>query len=424
MRNRFFRTLTPALSRGTGRGGKYRRRGTIFIAALGTTVILAGLVLAFAEKMRTEALASANRLSYLQADATEQAAEQWVLAQVDEYTTDAGTITQIPAAGLQVGTGYFWIIQPNPDDDSQLYFGITDECSKLNLNHMPRNGNLTPEQEGTLLMNLPNMTQDVADAMADWHRSGTNPTSDGAEDSYYQSLPEQYDCKNNVYETVEELMLVKGMTPQLLFGYDLNRNGVIDASEQSAGGLNATLGSGPNGSCGIFNYLTAYSKGQIVRGGPNPPTTNVGLINVNTAPVEVLECLPGAQGGFLDEADAEAIVAERSGGDTTGTNWVQSVLSSRATYNLIRGAITGGSFDYSADIVAVSGDGRAFKRVRIVVDCSPTSANSQTAVTPSKIIYRRDLTSYGWPLWPELRTSMQTGQGVPSQYQETSESGL
>ncbi|HUB27047.1 MAG TPA: hypothetical protein VL992_16600, partial [Tepidisphaeraceae bacterium] len=388
-----------------------------------TTVILAGLVLAFAEKMRTEALASANRLSYLQADAVEQAAEQFVLAQVDEYTTDAVTITEVPAAGLQVGNGYFWILRPNQDEDDQYDFGIADECSKLNISHAPRSGTtITPEQEGDMWMNLPNMTQDVADAIADWHRGGNNPTSDGAESSYYQSLPEQYDCKNNLFETVEELFLVRGVTPQLMFGYDTNRNGVIDANEQSSGGLNASMGSnGPTASRGIYQFLTAWSHGQMPTGGPNPPTTNIGLINVNTAPVTVLECLPGTNNGFLSEADAEAIVSERESGTTTGTRWVQSVLTSRSDYALIRDAITGGSFDYSADIVAVSADGRAFKRVLIVVDCSPTSARSQEATTPSKIIYRRDLTSYGWPLWPELRQSMQSGQGVPSQYQETSE---
>jgi len=55
---------------------RLRRRGAIFVTALGIVVILSGLILVFAQEMRTEAIASANRLSYLQADAVEQGAEK------------------------------------------------------------------------------------------------------------------------------------------------------------------------------------------------------------------------------------------------------------------------------------------------------------------------------------------------------------
>ena len=65
--------------------------------------------------------------------------------------------------------------------------------------------------------------------------------------------------------------------------------------------------------------------------------------------------------------------------------------------------ITGRSFQYSADIVAVSHDGRAFKRVRIVVDARNT---------PPKIIYRRDLTSLGWPLPQQIRDQLRSGQQI------------
>jgi type II secretory pathway component PulK len=60
-----------------------RRRGVIFITALGIIVVLTGLALVFAQAMRTEALASGNRRSQAQADAVELGAEQWVLAQID-----------------------------------------------------------------------------------------------------------------------------------------------------------------------------------------------------------------------------------------------------------------------------------------------------------------------------------------------------
>lgn len=54
-------------------------------------------------------------------------------------------------------------------------------------------------------------------------------------------------------ESLEELLLVQGVTPQFLFGNDLNRNGVIDPEEDD--------GSGPN-NLGLSAFLTVYSREQ------------------------------------------------------------------------------------------------------------------------------------------------------------------
>jgi hypothetical protein len=48
----------------------------------------------------------------------------------------------------------------------------------------------------------------------------------GAEIETYSALG--YACKNGPPDTIEELLLVRGVTPDLLFGADMNRNGVID----------------------------------------------------------------------------------------------------------------------------------------------------------------------------------------------------
>ncbi len=207
-----------------------RRSGMIFVTALGIIIILTGLVLVFAQAMRTENLASANRRSDADADAIEHGAEQWVQAQVDAYTTDAMTITQVPAEGIQVGSGYFWILQSDPDSDQSQLFGITDESGKLNIN------TATATQ---LMRGFPCvMEQNVADAINDWRNPAARATADGAETNYYESLTEPYECKNGPYDTVEELLLVDGVTPQLLFGYDFNRNGILEDAERSAGGSN------------------------------------------------------------------------------------------------------------------------------------------------------------------------------------------
>jgi general secretion pathway protein K len=41
---------------------------------------------------------------------------------------------------------------------------------------------------------------------------------DGAEDDYYMSLERPYHCKNGPLDSLEELLLVKGVTPELFYG--------------------------------------------------------------------------------------------------------------------------------------------------------------------------------------------------------------
>jgi type II secretory pathway component PulK len=364
-------------------GGARRHRGVIFVTALGIVVILAGLVLVFAQAMRSESLASANRLSAAQADAVELGAEQWVLAQCDAYTKDAQEITQVPAEALQVGGGYFWILQPDPDSDSTYQFGIVDEGSKMDINFA---GLYQLEALSTSV--APNFTPEMAASIVAWRGgagSASAVASGGADTSYYQSLPEPYDLKGPPgFETVEELLLVQDITPRIMWGYDMNRNGVLEDAERNAGGVSNYTGAGSGAdNRGIYNYLTCYNGTQG--------------ININTASDTVMMAVLG-----LTQAQAEEIVTERAGQDNTTSTWVTSIIG-QATYTQLKNLklIVGSSQKYSADIVAVSGDGRSFKRVRIVVDDS---------VTPAKIIYRKDLTSYGWPLTDDIRQQLRAGQ--------------
>jgi DNA uptake protein ComE-like DNA-binding protein len=313
----------------------------IFIIALGIIVILSSMLLVFARSMRTAAIASGNNLSALKADAVEQGAERWVLAQVDQSGTDATTLTQIPAEAIQVGGGYFWILRFYTDSDQSFDFGITDESTKVNLN----------TAQSDALMEVPGMTQDIADSIVAWRSPPANDSGgQGAQSDYYESLADPYTAKNAPFETVGELLLVKGITPDILYGSDLNRNGVIDDAERAAGGTSSMFSSSAQDSRGLFNYVTVY--GAPARAAPPP----------------------AAPGG---------------------------------TQKSSSGAAAGQSYMYSADIVAVSGDGRAFRRARIVVNGRQP---------PSRIIFRKDLTDLGWPLPPEIRTALRAGQPPPTGY--------
>jgi DNA uptake protein ComE-like DNA-binding protein len=150
----------------------------------------------------------------------------------------------------------------------------------------------------------------------------------------------------------------------------------------------------------MFTQLTANPP--VAAGPATQPAAiaaRLAKVNVYTAPREVLYCLPG-----LEESDADAIVGSRdaqSSSTPADLSWLIGVLTPEKLTQM-GGYVTGASKVYSADIVAASSDGRAFKRVRIVVD-------ARTA--PSKIIYRRDMTSAGWPLDASVLTSLKEGRG-------------
>jgi type II secretory pathway component PulK len=127
---------------------------------------------------------------------------------------------------------------------------------------------------------------------------------------------------------------------------------------------------------------------------------NNARVNVNTAPREVLRCLNG-----LEDSDAAALVAARNNGaDTTNIAWVAEAIDKTKAV-AIGDQITGRSYRYSADVLGVSGDGRAYRRVRIVVDA--------TQSTPT-IVSRRDLTDAGWSTDWNVRRGLRLGAGLDS----------
>lgn len=98
----------------------------------------------------------------------------------------------------------------------------------------------------TMLMGLPGMTEDVADAILDFIDADEEARPYGAEYAdYYQQLQPGYKPLNGPLTSIEQLLLVRGVTPQLMFGYDQNRNGYIDASEHSQMMMGVQVGGAP-----------------------------------------------------------------------------------------------------------------------------------------------------------------------------------
>jgi hypothetical protein len=126
-----------------------------------------------------------------------------------------------------------------------------------------------------------------------------------------------------------------------------------------------------------------------------------GRINPMRAPRAVLLTLRG-----IAEPDVDKLLASRRTLDTRAgaattvkIGWVMDSLGEKAIG--LGDQITGRTYQWSADILATSGNGRAFKRVRIVVD--------SRSGTPT-IVYRRDLTDRGFPMDKQLLADIRAGR--------------
>ena len=58
----------------------------------------------------------------------------------------------------------------------------------------------------------------IVDSILDWRDKDHLHRINGAEDEYYKSLPESYECRDGDFMSVGELLLVKGVTPSIYYG--------------------------------------------------------------------------------------------------------------------------------------------------------------------------------------------------------------
>lgn len=58
----------------------------------------------------------------------------------------------------------------------------------------------------------------IVDSILDWRDEDDLHRLNGAEDDYYLGLDRPYPCKDGPFEAVEELLLVRGVTPEIFYG--------------------------------------------------------------------------------------------------------------------------------------------------------------------------------------------------------------
>ncbi|MFM2217795.1 MAG: hypothetical protein RL240_2113, partial [Planctomycetota bacterium] len=244
---------------------------------------------------------------------------------------------------------------------SGVRFGLQNESAKLNLNVLPMidsalsipaamlgaasdsmmpTGDSTSQPTGSpsigrdLLMALPAMDESIADAILDFIDPDDDPREFGCEREYYTQLPNPYAPTNGPLSSIEQLLLVRGVTPYLLFGLDQNRNGILESSESSAAQsgmqpgangmvgssspMNLSAGSGTSSgaktesppSLGWAMYLTLYSKERNLTSEGQP------RVNINNSDMTTLRTDLSTA---LGEDVATFILAYRAFGPSSGT---------------------------------------------------------------------------------------------------------
>lgn len=169
-------------------------------------------------------------------------------------------------------------------DNGFFTISITDESGKVDINTTPdiilRNllGNLDVEPENIDI---------IVDSIMDWKDTDDLHRLHGAESDYYMSLSNPYKAKNAPFDTFEELLIVQGVTPEILYG-NKDRKGLIDF---------ITVNSGADG----ININTAQREVLISIPGITPETADKIIDMRQTSDITSLQDIVGSESYSISE---------------------------------------------------------------------------------------------------------------------------
>jgi len=245
------------------------QQGLALLIVLLMIVLLTTIVVSFAYQMQVEAALVENESDTLYAYLAAKSAvadgmgiltndlidpanepgydgldEEWYMLTHPQDSPVPGFAQAIPVAGDEARPAETMLV-------------IEDEWGKFPLNAIvdPIDPTLVNENMVTMLINLFDQLQvdeNPAEAIVDWLDGDDEPRGGlGAEASYYESLEVPFTIKNGPMDSIEELLMIRGITPEVYFGDPENEIPPL------------------------YELLT-------VHGHP------LGRVNVNTAPFEVL----------------------------------------------------------------------------------------------------------------------------------------
>jgi type II secretory pathway component PulK len=273
--------------------------GIALIIVMIAVLVFSGLAAALAFSMKVEtklAQKSDNeqQLLWLGRSGVEYA--RWILSQQASIVGEPyDSLNQIWAGG-----------PGGPGETNSVLAGISmtdypigDGTVSLTITDLERKANINTANTAELQQALTVMGVDaddisvVSDSIQDWIDADDSPRVAGAESDYYQSLTPPYYAKNAPIDNLAELLLIKGVTPEIYYGTSSSNNPAQPQHPKL--GLGTSPGQAPDYSFGLTNIFTAVSSGRI---------------NINTADTNVLQMVPG-----IDINIANTIVQQRAGPD-------------------------------------------------------------------------------------------------------------
>ncbi len=195
-------------------------RGVALVMVLWVLAVLSVIVLEFCFAMRTEVNITNNYKEELQLYAMAEGGVQRAVTELI-YINDprihqmrtAMKLEKVPPEKME------WVtdgrLYPLPFDQGVCEVRVMSEAGKININTVSEMtlrkiiGNLGLEGEERDI---------VVDSILDWRDTNDFHRINGAKNDYYQSLKEPYYCKNGNLDSIEELLLVRGVTPDLFYG--------------------------------------------------------------------------------------------------------------------------------------------------------------------------------------------------------------
>ena len=183
-------------------------------------VVLSVLALEFSFAMRTEVNIAKNYKEELQLYALAEGGIQRAIAElvfkhdprIQQMRKTLKSEEIPPDKKEWVTDGRSYLL---PSDLGECEIRVMSEGGKININLIPESllrkilGNVGLEGEKRDI---------VTDSIMDWKDPDDFYRINGAENDYYQSLKEPYYCKNGNLDSIEELLLIRGVTSDLFNG--------------------------------------------------------------------------------------------------------------------------------------------------------------------------------------------------------------
>jgi DNA uptake protein ComE-like DNA-binding protein len=203
----------------------------------------------------------------------------------DPWAADPANFFEVP-----LGDGAYTVFCPLYDDAQTVLWTPDDEASKINLNTASK----------AVLLKLPNMTEDLVDAILEWRSTTGAGGSNAGGNSFYNSQNPPYNSKHQPFESLEELLYVQGMTPELVFGEDFNLNGRLEPNENDSDTFWPPDNQDGLINPGLWSLCTVWSVDK------NVDAAGKTRVNLNTATQAQLET------AGLTAPEAQAVVAQRT----------------------------------------------------------------------------------------------------------------